>query len=886
MMARFIRILILISFVALVIAGAAEARFWPSKDAWRARQLLLQKRWEEAAAAFQRAVDRGERSPAEREGLAYALLKAGQFQPAAREYGYLCDRYPRTASFWVNLGLAYAYQERPDLMPEAEKAFRKALALNPRDPDALLNLAVLLHRMGRPGEALAQYQAAALAARQKGYVWAGLADGLRDQGGPGDLGAAYWLYQSALRRADEAPGALLGMARLLLIRASRSQGKRASRDYADAVAYAKAFVRRTGVSREQQRRWRRDIGEASHLIEVAEARSKGALPSRSDTAPPRIRLLWPPEGQLKADVAALHVDRDQLGVVGVVLDEQPLVQVTVNGVYPDYIPLGADEVKELRDLFQGKEAAPRDLPLSKIAGLLSKSAGLLSKGAGPGAADHPGRDSGGSSGLYLFSAGVPLTGPETLIHIVAADSVHPPLDRAFTVRRPASARSPRWPVPPTGGNTWALFIGVDQYEIPGVPSLLYAASDARRLYTTIRERIGDPDRVAADRAAQHAFLLASGSDEPPTRENIEKRLQQIGTGVQPADTVLIFFSGHGCTTGGNTYLLTSDANAGRLNEAGRNPDASGSLKKTALDREALGSMLKPLKARRVVVFLDACHAAGVLEQPGGLGALARDPAYQRFLSDGLEGCYLLVSCGQTEYSYEDPIGLKGGVFAHFLEQGLAGDGDKDGDGVVQLGELASYVETKVRAWCLPPDGGGSKLGRATQTPQRFPPSGWTEDVPLVVTPVGAARAALERLRAHLGPTEYQEAEAGLRSDPDRSILTAWLLELDASLPEAAGSRQQGPEENYPAITLAEYRRYREALRGNPDSLTGQVYRILPPRQALLAVQHLPAGDTPQPTQAEQEWSGQVGRLIRKEVPPDRFLDWVDDRLRADEPAKP
>src|SRR5262249_45357133 len=58
---------------------------------------------------------------------------------------------PDSVRAWVDLGNVLADRGRP---PEAEDAYRRALALDPDDADALNNLAWLLHEAGsRPDEA-------------------------------------------------------------------------------------------------------------------------------------------------------------------------------------------------------------------------------------------------------------------------------------------------------------------------------------------------------------------------------------------------------------------------------------------------------------------------------------------------------------------------------------------------------------------------------------------------------------------------------------------------------------------------------------------------------------------------------------------------------------
>jgi len=165
--------------LGLIVAGllpaAARQRVSLSADGREGKRLLFRGRWELAAQAFQRAVDGGHPSPAELEGLGYASLKAKRYATAAKAYQRLTEQFPDRSAFWVNLGLADGYQEPPRLS-EAEAAFRRAREIHPRDPDALINLAVILHKNGRAAEALPLAQQAADAEPRKAYILAELGE--------------------------------------------------------------------------------------------------------------------------------------------------------------------------------------------------------------------------------------------------------------------------------------------------------------------------------------------------------------------------------------------------------------------------------------------------------------------------------------------------------------------------------------------------------------------------------------------------------------------------------------------------------------------------------------------------------------------------------------
>src|SRR5262249_11202108 len=94
--------------------------------------------------------------------------------------------------------------------------------------------------------------------------------------------------------------------------------------------------------------------------------------------------------------------------------------------------------------------------------------------------------------------------------------------------------------------------------------------------------------------------------------------------------------------------------------------------------------------RGVVVMLDTCHAGALrLSTPAPLSA---DDGAAR-LSAG-EGFFLLAATKPGEDSNERPE-LGHGAFTYALLEGLAGAADTDGDGVLSVSDLFSYVAREV-----------------------------------------------------------------------------------------------------------------------------------------------------------------------------------------------
>jgi uncharacterized caspase-like protein len=297
---------------------------------------------------------------------------------------------------------------------------------------------------------------------------------------------------------------------------------------------------------------------------------------------------------------------------------------------------------------------------------------------------------------------------ETPVRVIASDFAGHQTALELNVHRPTSRRPSATRRASPVGNTWALFVGVDRYlHFPGASTLQYPSQDIQRLY----DLICDPAEGGVD--PSHAFLLHDNREEDqdrPTRANIERRIAQIGKLAQPADTVLIFFSGHGAVSHGKTYLLTRDSQAGRVEE-------------TALSGAVLDRLLSALPTRHVILFLDACHAAGIEGDPDGDEALAGQ-RYGRILGELGGACHVFASCGADELSYEDPLGLEAGVFAHFAAEGLSGRAASHG-GAVRLDDLVTYVESHVRDWCR----ANLEKDDLPQQPVCLP-AGWHDDLPL------------------------------------------------------------------------------------------------------------------------------------------------------------
>lgn len=202
-------------------------------------------------------------------------------------------------------------------------------------------------------------------------------------------------------------------------------------------------------------------------------------------------------------------------------------------------------------------------------------------------------------------------------------------------------------------------------------------------------------------------------DEKATSQAVRAALfDWLGQALEE-DTVTIFFSGHGTPAAPgspNLFLVTHDTDYGRVAA-------------TAFPMWDVETAIKRfIKAGRVVVIADACHAGGVgAGQAAGVGGkavlaeAARVTAGLQELGEKHDGVAILTSANAKQLSFESrEWGGGHGVFTHFLLKGLNGEADTDNDHQVTLGELTTYVSQNVRR--------ATKNEQSPEVTGRFDPS--------------------------------------------------------------------------------------------------------------------------------------------------------------------
>ena len=233
---------------------------------------------------------------------------------------------------------------------------------------------------------------------------------------------------------------------------------------------------------------------------------------------------------------------------------------------------------------------------------------------------------------------------------------------------------------------WGLIIGISNYDDPDIRDLSYADDDARALYDLL------VDPKCGGFSESNVFLLTSDTDsvdQRPTRANILFYLDHLAQKAKPEDTVIIMYSGHGTEERnegtGRKYLLPMEATL-RF------------VKAYAIDNQDFVKEINRIDARKVLVFLDCCHAGGISQSGKESSGPRLSDDYYKVLAEA-EGVITFASCRGNQESFESPEDGHG-IFTKYLLEALRGAADKNHDGAATFKEVWEYVPGKVKEWSM------------------------------------------------------------------------------------------------------------------------------------------------------------------------------------------
>ena len=230
--------------------------------------------------------------------------------------------------------------------------------------------------------------------------------------------------------------------------------------------------------------------------------------------------------------------------------------------------------------------------------------------------------------------------------------------------------------------TYAVVVGVSDYQNEDIPDLRFADKDAEAFIAYLQSKAGG--NLSDD---QLMVLINEGA----TTARLAAAMDWLIESVQEGDEAIIYFSGHGDvetkTTMQHGFLLTHDSPATTY-IAGAYP---------LFYLQSVITTLSTEKNAKVFMFMDACHAGKLAGSAIG-GAEATSSVLSKQFANEVK----IMSCQPNEFSLEgEQWGGGRGVFSYHLIDGLIGLADRDGDFQVKLLELERYLEDKVTAEVAP-----------------------------------------------------------------------------------------------------------------------------------------------------------------------------------------
>lgn len=226
-------------------------------------------------------------------------------------------------------------------------------------------------------------------------------------------------------------------------------------------------------------------------------------------------------------------------------------------------------------------------------------------------------------------------------------------------------------------STYAVVIGISDYQDPAIPDLRFAHKDAEAFANYLRS----PSGGSLDE--DHLKVL---TNEQATAGRIAEALDGLIEIAKEEDQVIIYFSGHGDVEGKKIsqpgFLLCWDAPS-RVYMGG------GTYSLSFL-QEVVSTLSIQNKAK-VIVITDACHAGKLAGSQIGGAQLTSANLAKQYANE-----VKMLSCQPNEYSIEgEQWGGGRGAFSYNLVEALYGLADSNNDLFVTLQEISRYLEDQV-----------------------------------------------------------------------------------------------------------------------------------------------------------------------------------------------
>ena len=219
-------------------------------------------------------------------------------------------------------------------------------------------------------------------------------------------------------------------------------------------------------------------------------------------------------------------------------------------------------------------------------------------------------------------------------------------------------------------NAYAFVVGIEEYR--SVTNTPGARTDAQRFAAMLEFTLGVPE--------QNIHLL---TDAEATRSDILATLSWLERNVSADGRIYFFFSGHGSPNveTGESYLLPYEGQPETIEHSG-------------ISLQEILDGLQQTPARDVLAFVDACFSGSGDRSALPAGARPLVPVQEAKPQSGSNLAFF-ASSGAAEISGTSVDGDEG-LFTHHLLRALGeGRADIDGDGMINIDELHTYLAPRV-----------------------------------------------------------------------------------------------------------------------------------------------------------------------------------------------
>jgi hypothetical protein len=241
--------------------------------------------------------------------------------------------------------------------------------------------------------------------------------------------------------------------------------------------------------------------------------------------------------------------------------------------------------------------------------------------------------------------------PEDGEYRLMVTSYRPGERGSYTLNVAESAGPPRIANVQGGPRIFAVMVGISDYGGTGNNDLAFTDDDATDLAAALR----------AQGVLNPASVVLTNAEG--TVEGIRRAIERVGAQAGPNDLFMFFYSGHG---------QQEDTQVSAIEPDGRNETLA--VRDGMITDDQLAEWLRPIQARLTMVILDSCYSGGfgrdIVNRPGIMGIWSSEEDLTSLVAERFQA---------------------GGYLAHFLRGAFAGQADLNGDGLIDTGELTTYV---------------------------------------------------------------------------------------------------------------------------------------------------------------------------------------------------